>query len=188
MKYGAVQVNWERVLFSRFSNLLDCAWEITTENRFLRLCAWCDGVRNLGKFYCAGGGVGDRWKVVGLEAVQADQNRECLLLALWTKGDRLSDARVLISLKQRFQSFVIWYLLCRVFLCTLLIPEINIYIPRWMGIFRWMRAVAIQCTVWKTHRKLHPLHVTVFVRFPKACIFIICTVLISTSWTIFLPD
>lgn len=71
-----------------------------------------------------GEGTDNRWKVVGLEKVQADQNREWLLLALWTKRDRLSDARVLIFLlKQCFQSFVIWYLLCRVFLCTLLITR-----------------------------------------------------------------
>lgn len=63
-----------------------------------------------------GGGTGEK--------VQADQNTEWFLLALGTKGDRLSDARVLISLlKPPFQCFVIWYLLHRVFLCTLLITK-----------------------------------------------------------------
>lgn len=36
-------------------------------------------------------------------------------------------------------SLIIWYFLCRVFMCTLLIVRNKyIYISRWMGIFRWV--------------------------------------------------
>lgn len=93
-------------------------------------------------------------EVAWLEKVQADQNREWLLLARWTQGDRPSAARVLVSLKQPFQASVIWYHY-RVILCTLLATRNKYTYSRVAGDRPLMRAVAIRCAVWKTQHRCH---------------------------------
>lgn len=100
-------------------------------------------------------------------------------------GKVVQESGFLLSSPSSLLLFGTYY---RVFLCTLLTIRNKYIYSKVAGDLPLMRAVAIQHAVWKTHHRFHLFMKLCSHILQKDAFFIICTLLISPSWTIFVPN
>lgn len=170
-------------LSSCFSDSLGCTWGITTPKRFLWLS---HGVTELGTWVnlTALEGVVEvtdgRWwgwrkfkqTKIENEFYLHDEHKEI--------GKVVQESGFLLSSPSSLLLFGIYY---RVFLCTLLTIRNKYIYSKVAGDLPLVRAVAIQPVVWKTHHRCHLFMKLCSHILQKYVFFIICTLLISPSWT-----